>query len=83
MVVEIKHKTFVELKELSAGDCFIYDDTAYMLLENNDDYIKQSYNFPYTAVMLKTGKINQIASYANVIKANAKVIIEWSEELYG
>ena len=76
MVVEIKHKTFVELQELSAGDCFIYDNTAYVLLKHNDDYIKQNRSFPYTAVMLETGQINQIASYANVIKANARVIIE-------
>lgn len=77
MVVEIKHKTLVKLEELSAGDCFIYDNTVYMLLEHNDDYIKQQYpSFPCTAVMLETGKINQIASWCEVVKANAKVIIE-------
>ena len=77
MVVEIKHKTLVKLEELSAGDCFIYSNTVYMLLENDDDHIKQkSPSFPCTAVMLETGKINQIATWAEVVKANAKVIVE-------
>ena len=76
MVVEIKHRTLVKLEELSAGDCFIYNQTAYMLLENNEDYVKQTYGFPCTAVRLETGSINQIASWAEVVKANAKVIIE-------
>lgn len=76
MVVEVKHRTLVKLEELSAGDCFIYENTVYMLLENNDDYIKQNCSFPCTATMLETGKINQIASWAKVVKANAKVIIE-------
>lgn len=77
MIVEVKHRTLIELRNLSAGDCFIYDNTVYMLLEHNDDYIKQQYSsFPCTAVMLETGKINQIAACAEVVKANAKVIIE-------
>lgn len=76
MVVEIKHKTLVKLEELAAGDCFIYENIAYMLLEHDDDYIKQNSSFPYIAVMLETGKINQIAAWVNVVKANAKVIIE-------
>lgn len=76
MVVEVKHKILVELRELSAGDCFIYNNTVYMLLEDNEDYIKKNSSFPCTATMLETGKINQIASWAEVVKANAKVIIE-------
>lgn len=83
MVVEIKHNTLVKLKELSAGDCFIYENIVYMFLEHNDDYIKQPYpSFP-TAVILETGKLDQISEWAEVVKANAKVIIECSEELYG
>lgn len=76
MVVEIKHKTLVKLEELSAGDCFIYDNTVYVLLQHDDDYIKKNLSFPCTAVMLETGKINQIAAWAEVVKANARVIIE-------
>ena len=77
MVVEIKHRTLVKLEELSAGDCFIYDNTVYMLLEHNDDYIKQQYpGLSCTAVILETGKFNQIEAHAVVEKANTKVIIE-------
>lgn len=76
MVVEIKHRNLVRLEELSAGDCFIYCDTVYMLLEDNEDYIKKNSSFPCTAAMLETGKINQIATWAEVVKANAKVIVE-------
>ena len=76
MKVEVKHKTLVELSELSAGDCFIYNNTVYMLLENDDDYIITNRNFPCTAVMLETGKLNQIASWAEVVLLNAKVIAE-------
>jgi len=76
MVVEIKNKTFIELQELSAGDCFIYKNTAYMLLENNDYYIKEKREFPYTAVELETGKINQFTAEADVVKATARVIVE-------
>ena len=76
MKVEVKHKTLVELSGLSAGDCFIYDSTVYMLLENDDDYIKTNKNFPCTAVMLETGQVNQISSWADVVLLNAKVIAE-------
>lgn len=76
MVVEIKHRTLVELEELSAGDCFIYDNTVYMLLEHNDDYIRMESAFPCIAVTIETGHINKLASWAEVVKVNAKVIIE-------
>ena len=76
MIVEVKHRTLIELRELSAGDCFIYDNTVYMLLEHDDDYIKKNSSFPCTAVILETGKINQIAAWAEIVKANARVIIE-------
>lgn len=76
MVVEVKHRTLVKLEDLSAGDCFIYANTVYMLLEHDDDYIKKNSSFPCTVVMLETGKINQIAAWAEVAKANARVIIE-------
>lgn len=76
MIVEVKHRTLIELRNLSAGDCFIYDNTVYVLLQHDDDYIKKNLSFPCTAVMLETGKINQIAAWAEVVKANARVIIE-------
>ena len=76
MVVEIKNKNLGNLQELPAGDCFIYNGTAYMLLENDKYYIKEKKEFPYTAVELETGKINQFTAEADVVKANARVIIE-------
>ena len=74
MVVEVRH--LVEIQTLSAGDCFIYCNTVYMLLEDNENYIEKNYEFPYTAVALETGRINQISSWAEVVKANASVIVE-------
>ena len=76
MMVEVKHKTIVELQTLYAGDCFIYNDTVYMMLQNDKDRIRENKDFPYTATELATGKLNQFTAWAKVVKANARAIIE-------